>query len=153
MDKNFVRTIVVFATVLLALVPTGLAQTVTGAITGEVTDPSGAVIPGAKVTAHAVSTGIDTQTTSNAAGQYRIEFLPIGRYTVTVTASGFGTATVPEFSLEVNQTANFNVKMQVGTANSSVSVSAAAPILETENLSVNSTFTANTISNLASVSM
>ena len=148
MKKSFVGMIVGCAIAIIALVPVGLSQTVTGAITGEVTDPSGAVIAGAKVTAHAVSTGVDTQATTNAAGQYRIEFLPIGHYTVSVQASGFATGTVPDFSLEVNQTANFNVKMQVGSTNSSVSVSAAAPILETESLSVNSTFTANTISNL-----
>jgi hypothetical protein len=131
-----------------AYMPAAIAQTVTGSITGEVTDQSGAVVAGAHVTAHALATGIDSATTTNADGQYRIEFLPIGRYKVTVEANGFGTANVPEFSLEVRQTANFNVKLQVGSANTSVSVSAAAPILQTESLSVNSTFTANTIANL-----
>jgi len=148
MKKSFVWIIVGFALSALAFAPVALCQTVTGAVTGEVTDPSGAVIPGAQVTAHAVGTGIDTAATTNAAGQYRIEFLPIGRYTLSVKANGFSTATIPEFSLEVDQTANFNVKMQVGSTNSTVNVSAAAPILETENLSVESTFTANTISNL-----
>ncbi len=133
---------------LVAFAPKALAQAVTGSITGEVTDPSGAVVSGAQVTAHAVGTGIDTATTTNAAGEYHINFLPIGHYTVTVQASGFATATVPDFSLEALQAANFNVKLQVGSANTSVSVSAAAPILQTESLSVDSTFTANTISNL-----
>lgn len=129
------------------LLPSAHAQMVTGAITGEITDPSGAVIPGAKVTAHAVSTGVDTSTKTNSAGQYRIDFLPIGSYTVSVQAPGFATATVPEFALEVQQTANFNLKLQVGGANSSVTVSALTPILQTESLSVSNTFTANTISN------
>jgi hypothetical protein len=136
------------AIALMAFVPAANAQVVTGSITGEVTDPSGAVVSGAHVTANAVETGIETATTTNAQGQYHIEFLPIGHYKVTVQANGFATATVPEFSLEVRQTANFNVKLQVGSANTSVSVSAAAPILQTESLSVNSTFTANTIANL-----
>jgi hypothetical protein len=131
-----------------ASVPAVRSQVVTGAVTGEVSDPTGAVVPGARVTAHAVSTGVDTSTTTNDAGQYRIQFLPIGRYTVSVQASGFATAKVPEFSLEVNQTATFNVKLQVGNAATSVNVSAATPILQTESLSVDSTFTANTISNL-----
>jgi hypothetical protein len=148
MKKSLIGILVGCALAMLAFVPVGRAQTVTGAITGEVTDPTGAVVPGAKVIAHAVATGVNTAATTNQAGQYRIEFLPIGRYTVSVEATGFATVTVPEFSLEVNQTANFNVKMQVGGTNASVNVSAAAPILETENLSVNSTFTANTISNL-----
>src|SRR4051812_34873690 len=104
MKKSFVGIIAGCAFVLLVLLPAALAQTVTGAITGEVSDPSGAVIPGAKVTAHAVSTGVDTSTTTNSAGHYRIEFLPIGPYTVTVQATGFGTTSVPEFALEVQQT-------------------------------------------------
>ena len=132
----------------LAYVPAAQSQAVTGAITGEISDPTGAVVPGARVTAHAVATGVDTATTTNDAGQYRIQFLPIGRYTVSIQASGFTTANVSEFSLEVNQTATFNVKLQVGNTSSSVNVSAAAPILQTESLSVDSTFTANTIANL-----
>ncbi|HEY9126193.1 MAG TPA: carboxypeptidase-like regulatory domain-containing protein, partial [Acidobacteriaceae bacterium] len=67
------------------------AQTVTGAVTGTVTDPSGAVVSGAKVTAHNLDTGVDTPTTTNATGFYRIEFLPIGRYEVTIDAGGFTT--------------------------------------------------------------
>lgn len=148
MRKSLFGIIVGCAFALLACVPVASAQAVTGSIGGEVTDPSGAVVSGAHVTAHAVGTGIDTSTTTNASGQYRIEFLPIGSYTVKVEANGFGPATVPEFALEVNQIANFNVKLQVGSAASSVNVSASAPILQTESLSVDSTFTANTISNL-----
>jgi hypothetical protein len=148
MRKSLFRIVLGSAIALFAFVPAAIAQEVTGSITGEVTDPSGAVIAGAHVTAHALSTGIDTSTTANAEGQYRIEFQPIGRYTVIVQASGFGTASVPEFSLEVRQTANFNIKLQVGGANTSVNVSAAAPILQTESLSVDTTFTANTIGNL-----
>ena len=139
---------IVLGCALFACMPAAIAQTVTGSITGEVTDQSGAVVSGAHVTAHAIATGIDSSTTTNADGEYRIQFLPIGHYKVTVEANGFARATVPEFSLEVRQTANFNVKLQVGSANTSVSVSAAAPILQTESLSVDSTFTANTIANL-----
>ena len=148
MKKNFVGIILGCALAMLALVPVALAQTVTGAITGQVTDQSGAVVPGAKVTAHAVATGVDTSTTTNAEGQYYIRFLPIGRYTVTAESTGFAPATLPEFSLEVLQTVTFNAKLQVGGGNASVNVSAAAPVLETENVTVDSTFTANTISTL-----
>ena len=148
MRKGLFRIMLGCAIALMAFVPAANAQVVTGSITGEVTDPSGAVISGAHVTAHAVETGIETATATNAQGQYHIEFLPIGHYRMTVQANGFATATVPEFSLEVRQTANFNVKLQVGSTNTSVNVSAAAPILQTESLSVDSTFTANTIQNL-----
>ncbi|MES2221112.1 MAG: carboxypeptidase regulatory-like domain-containing protein [Acidobacteriota bacterium] len=128
-------------------VSAAVAQTVTGTITGEVTDPSGAVISGAQVIAHNVSTGVDSPTTTNSDGFYRIQSLPIGRYEVTVQATGFNKETIPAFSLEVLQTANFNVKLTVGTASTTMHVSAAAPILNTTNATLGSTITANTIRN------
>jgi hypothetical protein len=132
---------------LLACISTAFGQTVTGAITGEVKDPSGAVVPGAQVVAHNLDTSVDTATTSNAVGLYRIDFLPIGHYQVMVKANGFETATIPAFTLEVLQTANFNVKLTVGSSATTVNVSAAAPILNTSDPTLDSTFTSNTIQN------
>src|ERR1700722_12033933 len=117
----------------LTFASAAVAQTVTGTITGEVTDPSGAVVSGAQVVAHNVSTGVDSPTTTNSDGFYRIQSLPVGRYEVSVQAAGFGKETVPEFSLEVLQTATFNIHLKVGTAAATVNVSAAAPILNTTN--------------------
>ena len=62
------------------------AQTITGSVNGTVTDPTGAVIPNAKVTATNVDTGIETPTTTNSDGIYNIRFLQIGNYKVTVDA-------------------------------------------------------------------
>ncbi|HEY3626180.1 MAG TPA: TonB-dependent receptor [Terracidiphilus sp.] len=124
------------------------AQTVTGAITGQVTDPTGAALAGARVTARNLDNGVETATSTNASGVYNIQFLPIGHYQVTVQANGFETASVPPFNLEVLQAAKFNVSLRVGNAESTVNVSSAAPILETEEPTVDSTFTANTIANL-----
>ena len=123
------------------------AQTVTGTITGVVSDPSGAVIPGAHIVAHATETGVNSETTANAAGQYRISYLPIGRYSVSVDAPGFTTENVPAFQLEAVQTANFNVKLVVGNS-TTVNVSdTATPILNTNDATLSGTFTANTIQN------
>jgi hypothetical protein len=133
--------------VLVFSVSAAHAQTVTGAVTGEVTDPSGASVAGASVVARNLDTGVDTPTTTNSAGLYRIEFLPIGHYQVTVKANGFTTATIPPFTLEVLQTPTFNVKLTVGNASTTVNVSAAAPILNTDNATLDSTFTSNTIQN------
>ncbi|WP_263359684.1 TonB-dependent receptor [Acidicapsa ligni] len=123
------------------------AQTVTGSITGEVTDPSGAVVPGARVVAHNLDTNVDSPTTTNSTGFYRIQFLPIGHYQVTIEAKGFNTETLPPFQLEVLQTTTFNVKLGVGSSATTVDVSAAAPILNTNDDTLSGTFTANTISN------
>ncbi len=124
-----------------------LAQTVTASITGVVTDPSGAVIAGATVVAHNIDTGVDASTTTSSVGLYRIQFLPIGHYQLNAQASGFASVTLPPFTLEVMQTANLDIKLPIGSADTTVSVSAAAPILDTSNPTLNSTFTANTIQN------
>jgi hypothetical protein len=142
---RFIQSITLLLT--LMFVSAAVAQTVTGTITGEVTDPSGAVVSGAQVVAHNVSTGVDSPTTTNSDGFYRIQSLPIGRYEVTVQSPGFNKETIPAFSLEVLQTANFNVKLTVGTASTTMHVSAAAPILNTTNATLGSTLTANTIRN------
>jgi hypothetical protein len=136
----------VSAVALIAAAP-GTAQTVSAAVTGNVTDPSGAVIPGARVTAHNLDTGVDTTATTDNAGQYRISFLPIGRYSLTINAQGFGPSTVPPFRLESLQTPTFNAKLVPGGAAETVTVSDAAPILNTSDATLSGTFTANTIQN------
>jgi hypothetical protein len=60
------------------------AQTVTGSVTGQVTDPTGAILAGAQVVAHNLDSGVDTATTTNPFGVYIIQFLPIGHYEVRV---------------------------------------------------------------------
>src|SRR5215470_9242262 len=85
---------------------TSRAQTVTGSITGQVTDPSGALVSGATVTAENVATSVKTTATTNSAGLYTIPFLPISSYTLTVDFKGFASAKIAPFALEINQTAN-----------------------------------------------
>ncbi|HVT99779.1 MAG TPA: carboxypeptidase regulatory-like domain-containing protein [Acidobacteriaceae bacterium] len=135
------------ALVLCASVPAAMAQNVTGSITGQVTDASGAVVAGAQVIAHNLDTGVNTTATTNGEGIYRIDFLPAGHYQVTVDAKGFSKATLPEFALEAVETPTLNVKLQVGTATTTVNVSGAPPILNTNDPTLSATFTANTVSN------
>ncbi len=123
------------------------AQTVTGGVTGTVTDPSGAAIRGAAVTAHDLDTNVSTPTATNADGVYRIEHLPIGRYEVIVNSNGFSRQTLPAFSLEALQTVTFNAKLSIEGSKATVEVSSAAPILDTQDYTLSSTFTANTIAN------
>jgi hypothetical protein len=137
-----------FGCALILWTAAAFGQTVTGSITGDVTDPSGAMVSGARVVAVNLDTNVATAATTNADGLYHIDFLPIGRYQVTVEANGFERASLPPFALEVQQTAKFDVKLVVGSTSANVSVSAAAPILNTDSPTLNSTFTANTIANL-----
>jgi hypothetical protein len=144
---RFPRRIAACMFAILLAVPGLVAQTVTGSITGSVTDSGGAALAGAHVTAYNEDTGVDTSATTNGTGLYRIEFLPIGHYHVTVQADGFNQETLRSFTLEVLQVANFNVAMQVGSTATTVNVSAAAPILNTSDPTLGTTFTANAIQN------
>jgi hypothetical protein len=123
------------------------AQTVTGGVTGTVTDPSGAAVRGAGVTAHELDTNVATRTTTNADGVYHIEHLPIGRYEVIVNANGFSAESLPSFNLEALQTVTFNPRLSVQGSTATVEVSSASPILNTQDYTISSTFTANTIAN------
>ena len=93
-------------------------------IRGTVTDPSGAVIAGAQVTATNTLTGISKTVTSQANGSYEFLQLPTGPYTVTVTKSGFKTFKSSAFTLTVNQIYNLAAKMEVGQATETVEVTA-----------------------------
>ncbi len=146
------RGAVVFSAALLflfALSPRSInAQTVTGNITGAVTDSSGAAIVGASVTARNVRTGVETEAKTNQAGVYDVRFLPIGQYEVTAKAAGFSTQTVSAFALEIDQTVKLDLKLTVGSQAQTVTVSeSTAPILNTENPTLSGTFTATTIQN------
>jgi Carboxypeptidase regulatory-like domain/TonB dependent receptor len=129
------------ALVLMACIPS-FAQTITGSITGTVTDPSGAVVPGAKVTVTNVLTGVATQATTNPSGIYSLHFLQIGQYKVSVEAPSFSTQTTSVFALEVDQEARINVALKLGASNSNVVVTDTAPILNTENATTGDTITA-----------
>jgi hypothetical protein len=126
-----------------------VAQTVTGSIRGTITDSSGAIVPGAVVTATNLATGVNTAATTNQAGEYSIRFLQIGKYQVTVASPGFTTAKYGPFSLEIDQTAKIDIPLSVGATNTTVTVSdQMQPILNTESATLGETFTENTINSV-----
>ena len=122
--------IVLLAGLLGALQP-AWGQEVTANILGTVTDPSGAPIKGAAVAATDVDRGTVWNAETNGAGAYNLLRLPIGTYTVKVTAPGFQTVSRAPFTLVLNQTAGIDVQLRVGSASETVEVSGAAPILQT----------------------
>jgi len=119
-----------------------MGQTITGSVTGTVSDVSGAAVAGAKVTAANVHTGVETSTTTSADGVYIIRFLQIGDYKISIEAPGFGPTLVGPFNLEVGQEAKVDAKLRVGSVNENVVVTAAAPILNSENPSTGTSITA-----------
>ena len=92
------------------------AQTITGSIRGTVTDPSGAVVQRASVTATNVDTGVATRTVTDRSGLYNVQFLPIGNYRINVTAPGFGAQEVGPFNLAIDQIASINARLSLGTS-------------------------------------
>jgi len=129
------------------------AQTITGSVNGTVTDPSGAVIPNAKVVATNVDTGIATDTTTNNDGIYNIRFLQIGNYKVTIESPGFAAATFGPFALETGQNAKIDGKLGLAGQMQKVAVeSEMTPLMNTENPTLATTLDARAIDNMPLVS-
>src|SRR5262245_13200173 len=137
-------TVVLFALSALALFPVLLpAQTVTATLTGTVSDPSGGALPGVTIVAPNQGTHVDYSTESNASGVYTIAFLPIGSYVVSAEMTGFKKAVTNPITLEVNQTARLDVKLELGQISDTVSVTGVAPILQSETTVVGQVITGN----------
>jgi hypothetical protein len=129
-NKRFV--ISVLTTALFVCCPSVSAQAV-GEILGTVTDPTGAVIPKATVTATRTATGISQSTVTAAGGTYAIPNLVVGTYTVSVTAAGFKSETAAGVTLDVSQQRQVDFTLAVAGVTSTVSVTTAAPLVNTTN--------------------
>lgn len=131
---------------LLALLPWSIqAQDATGRVVGRVTDPSGAVIPNAAITATNAATNISRTATTDATGEYQVLQLPIGVYRVKVEASGFAAAETGSKELRIDQSLRVDVQMSLGSANESVRVDAAGAPVETVESSLGGSVEAETI--------
>jgi len=112
--------------------PSLLGQTAsTGALSGTLKDPSGAVIPNATVIATSVDTSQARTTTTGADGTYKFTLLPTGSYSLKFTASGFTTAEVPSVTVTVTETAVFDQTLQVGAQAQEVQVRAETEEVQT----------------------
>lgn len=129
---------------LMAMMATGLAQTYTATVTGNVTDQQGAAVANAKVTASNQGTKLDYTATTSDSGVYTIPFLPVGNYVITVEANGFKKVVSNEIKLEINQTARINLSLQVGGVSDTVNVTDVAPVLQTESVTVGGVISGNT---------
>ena len=112
------------------------AQEITATITGTVTDPSGAAVAGATVTAKSVERGETFAATTNDAGIYRIPQLRVGSYDLKVEKTGFQTSLYPAFVLHEAQVATIDVQLKVGQVSQTIEVTGAAPVLKTESTQV-----------------
>jgi hypothetical protein len=126
-----------------------VAQTITATVRGTVTDPAGAVVAGASVTARNVDTGVKTSTVTNQDGAYNIQFLPIGTYTVSATGAGFETSTVSPFVLQIDQIAKIDIKLKVGSVSTTVDVTSdTSPQLQTQSATLGTSISATELEGL-----
>jgi len=102
------------------------AQSDRGAITGTVTDPAAAVVPGAKIVAKNVETGATTESATTATGNYTLASLPAGIYELSAEATGFKKTVQTGVKVQVAQTERVDLALQVGATSDSVTVTAEA---------------------------
>jgi len=117
----------------------------TSALTGTVTDPSGAVIPNVTVTITNADNGQVRTVTTGADGQYRFSLIPPGNYKVKFTAAGFKVAEIPPVAVAVTETAVLNQSLQVGQQSEAIEVQAEAPVLQTADSTLGTTVTSQQV--------
>lgn len=131
MDAGMFRSLFALA-VLCSVVA---AQEYRGTITGIVTDPTGARVASATVTATNAATGVTFTSPSNASGVYTIPFLPVGEYSLKITANGFKTWQRSPLQVQIQSRIDADATLELGAVGEIVNVSAASPLLETETAS------------------
>jgi hypothetical protein len=114
-------------------------QAISGNLVGTVSDPTGAVVANAEVTATNVGTSALVVTHTNSTGEYRFDNLPVGTYKITVKATGFRTV-VEQTDVELNKTGTRNARVTPGATSETVEVTGAAPTIDTTTAQLQSTF-------------
>ena len=120
--KRWLASLLTLAVLMTSLSSVALAQQTAGAIEGTVTDPQGAVVPNATVTAKSKATNLTRTVTSNDEGQYKISQLPPDTYEVRAGAASFKTSVAPEVVVAVGTNAALDFKLEVGGATEEVTV-------------------------------
>ncbi len=116
-----------------------IAQSVRGALAGNVTDATGAVLAGATITAKNTATGISRTTVSTSDGAYRFPEIALGTYDVTATAQGFSTQVQHGVEVTIGSTSALSFKLQPGGGETTVNVDASAPTIESQSSDVSGT--------------
>src|SRR6476659_6006427 len=148
------RYIALFFAITLALtlcIPS-FGQVVKGSISGSVTDPQGAVVSGAQVKAKNVETGVVFATTTDSAGFYRFNLLPVGTYTVEISSQGFKTTTQSNVQVGAGRDTGLgSIHVSVGETSTTVEVTGDAPLIETTQSQISSTFSGQTLNTFAGI--
>jgi hypothetical protein len=134
---------------LIAFAASLLAQSAgTGALTGTVTDPTGAIVPGVSVVLMSLETNQARTVTTGGDGSYKFALLPPGNYRLRFSASGFKTAEVPSVTVNVTETPVLDRTLEVGAQSEQVTVEATAEVLQTASSTLGTTVGSQTVTEL-----
>jgi outer membrane receptor protein involved in Fe transport len=125
-----------------------VGQISSGSFYGSIEDPSGGLLAGARIEVRQDKTGFVRKTSTNTTGLYRLPDLAPGIYSVTVERVGFRTSIAPHISLEINQEARIDFRLQIGAAHETVTVAASASPLQTADSSEGYRFDSATFTQL-----
>src|SRR5258707_6362128 len=140
--------VIALAVLLAGLTQPAIAQTIDGNLTGTVVDATGATVPNASIEVTNSATGIKNTTKTGTDGLYRLNNLPVGRYDISVTATGFAVSGLKNVPVELNKTSTANVTMQVQGVTQQVAVTESPTVIDTTTSQLQSTFQAEQIVNL-----
>src|SRR5215469_15541151 len=147
-DKNAIINCAILALACLVISSAAWGQVLYGTLTGNVTDPSAAVVPNAKVEALNTATGITKATTTDANGAYRFSDLQQGNYRVSISAAGFTTVVMENVAVAVNNIKRADAQLNVAQAQTIVEVNAQQQVLQTDRADVHTDLTSHQIENL-----
>ncbi len=149
--KRFIQRLTLFAGLWAAfaivLTTAAFGQGITGSITGDVTDASGASLTGATVSIRQVDTNAVRTVVTSDRGSYSVPQLPPGNYSITIDKAGFKTFQQNNLVLAIDQVVQINAKLEVGSEQQTVTVNADSPVLQTENSAVGLVIDSQTLQN------
>lgn len=143
-----------FAVLIVAIMSSipSAGQVIKGSISGTITDPQGAVVPGAQVEGTNIDTGAVFTTTSDGSGLFRLNLIPVGTYDLHISAAGFRTAESKAVAVAAGaDTGIGSVGLTVGETTTTIEVTTAVPLLETTQAQVTNTFTGTQLQTFAGV--
>ena len=146
--RKKVLALFLFSAALGILPPVATAQVSTAQLSGVVSDPSGAAIPNAEVTATQTDTKLVGRATTNQQGVFTILALPVGPYTIDVSARGFAPYEETQIVLSVSQVANLHISMKLAGTNVSVTVTAETAMVETTDNTIKDVVEQNVVNDL-----
>jgi hypothetical protein len=142
------RVLLLWTALIMMNAPLSVAQVFTASLSGLVTDPADAAVPGANVKIRNIETNDVRQTVTSSDGRYIFSQLKPGSYEVTMEGKGFKRFVQPSLTLVASQAGEFNVKLVIGDATQSIEVAAEAPVLDTQSANKSATLSERAVREL-----